>query len=448
MSHSFTASSSLRWWQKAEFAGIDNQPPARQRQDTEDSVDCNLLSPSSSQDNASNSRDRESRRIFILGAGNNGKFVAHAIAGIPDRPPITLIFRSVTTLRKWKEGGGGIAVVTDGFVETRHNFDSELLSSEDIHPSSISAEASAMTSSSLADDQSSSMPIFRNVSQPGKILHLIVSIKAPFTVRALSRVAHRLSKDSTILFFPGGMGLLEEVDKKVFPDEATRPTYVNGMTGHILEAFATDPFAVNHAGMGTIALGASPRHSICTPRTKADMISSLSHSARYLIRTLTRIPLLAAVGFSPTDIFQLQAEKLAIKAVISPLSVVFDCRNGELLGNLSITRVIRLQLAEISLVIRALPELQGVPNVSLRFSPERLEALVVNSCVDTTATISPMLMSVESAQSTEIDYLNGYIVRRGEEMGIKCLVNYMIMQIVKGKGILQAHRNKAMLPIR
>ena len=442
-SNSFTTSLSLRWW----LGGDSTGNYASDVEDKEDVLDVESFVPSSSQVDVPKSRDEDLRRIHILGAGNSGRFVAHAIAGLPDRPSITLIFRSNTTLRRWKKRGGFIAVVTDGFVETRHNFDVELLAAEDSQSESVSTAACLVHAGSPPNDQLDSTVPSARPSYPGKIRQLIVSIKAPFIVRALSRVAHRLSPDSSILFFSGGMGLLEEINKKVFPDETTRPTYINGLTSHILQATATDPFAVTHAGMGTIALGLSPRRSIPESRIKADTVSHLSHSARYLFRTLTRIPVLAAVGFSPTDMFQLQFEKLAVKAVVGPLTVVFDCRNGELLGNLSITRVIRLLLAEISLIARSLPELQGVPNVTMRFSPERLEALVVNSCIDTSANVSPMLKSVEAARFTEIDYLNGYIVRRGEEMGIKCLMNFMVLQLVKGKGVLQAHRNSEMLPI-
>jgi 2-dehydropantoate 2-reductase len=44
-----------------------------------------------------------------------------------------------------------------------------------------------------------------------------------------------------------------------------------------------------------------------------------------------------------------------------------------------------------------------------------------------------MLADARAGRQTEIDYINGWIVKRGEEIGVRCLMNYMLMQIVKGK---------------
>lgn len=413
-----------------------------------DFLDVKSFVPSSLKDDLSIPRLRESRRIHILGAGNTGRFVAHAIASLPDRPPITLIFRSVGMLRTWKKCGRSIEVVTDGYGEKRHGFDTEVLPSGDAGSLPNTSEKSAINTLSSPDQQPDSTPSSEQHVGSEKIHQLIISVKAPFVIRALSQIAHRLSRESSILLFPSGIGILEEVNQIVFPDENTRPTYVNGLITHNLRASDSDAFTVVHAGMGTIALGIAPRHSMVKPWTEADMVSHLAPSARYIVRTLTRIPVLAAVGFAPTDMFQLQIERLVVNAVVGPLTVVMDCCNGELLHNRRISRIMRLLLAEISLVIRSLPELQGVPNVTLRFAPERLEALVVNACIATTENISPMLQDVRAARVTEVEYVTGYIVRRGEEIGIKCLMNFMILQMVKGKRLLQGKRNNEMMPMQ
>lgn len=437
MKSAFTTSLRIQWWLGGESAGNENDALAGHLSGNSDDVDSfvalNLEGdvPIPTPENLG--------RIHILGAGSIGRFVAHAIAGSPDRPPITLLFRSQTMLHEWKKVGRSIEVITDGYGEIRHNFDTEVLSPTGIHLLNFPSSTNEQSDSTTYSEQ----PIASET-----IHHLIISVKAPLVVKALSRIAHRLSRNSSILFFPDGMGLVEEVNKKVFPDERTRPTYITGLNNHTLQSSNSDVFAVIHAAMGTMALGISPRHSMLEPWKADDKISFSSPSARYLLRTLTRIPALAAVGFAPTDMFQLQLERLAVRAVVGPLCVVFDCSNGELLHNSYITRIIRLLVAEISLVVRSLPELQGVPNVTMRFAPERLEALVVNFCMDTTESVSPMLKSVQAARSTEIDFVSGYIIRRGEEMGIKCLMNYLVAQIVKGKSFLQGSRTRGMLPMK
>lgn len=126
---------------------------------------------------------------------------------------------------------------------------------------------------------------------------------------------------------------------------------------------------------------------------------------------------------------------------------MLDSKNGDVLSNFAMTRVMRLLLSEISLVLRSLPELQGVSNVRMRFSPNRLESLAVSVMGKTSENISSMLQDVRKGKQTEIDYINGYVVRRGEEMGIKCVMNYMLLQLVKGKQQMINRRIDDYVPI-
>ncbi|MCJ1299114.1 hypothetical protein MMC08_001905 [Hypocenomyce scalaris] len=305
---------------------------------------------------------------------------------------------------------GSIEVITRGTPEIRKNFNVEKVS-----------------------------PSWKVVQYPLKkediIYNLIVAVKGPRTVAALSSVAHRLNQRSTIVFLQNGMGMLEEINDKLFQDVETRPNYILGIVTHGL--YPERLFSISHAGMGTTAIGLVPRYPPERSREGVEKPKDVwAPTSRYLLRTLTRTPVLAAVGFSPTDLMQLKLDKLAVSAVINPLTVMFDCKNGDLLNNDAVTRVMRLLLSEISLVIRSLPQLQGVPNLQMRFSPDRLESMICSIASTTAGNFSSMLQDVRAGHETEIDYINGYIVRRGEEMGIKCVMNYMLMQMVKGKRVM------------
>lgn len=367
------------------------------------------------------SRPLDSRTVHILGTGNVGQFVAHALAGIPNPPPITLLLHRQNLMSQWKRFGQKLVLITNKVAEERTGYGVEL---------------------ALPPEQTS--PAERDGH--GIIQNLIVSVKTPNTALALTSIAHRLNPDSTVLFLQNGMGVLDEVNAKVFPDEETRPNYMLGVVSHGLHA--DGGFRVKHAGIGTIAIGGTPRLSLLeSPAIQVQAMPPVPPSSRYLLRTLTRTPVLAAVGFLPTDLLQFQIEKLVVNAVINPLSVMFDCTNGELLGNFAIKRVMRLLLSEISLVVRSLPELQRVPNVQLRFSPEKLEAQVTVVCKRTFTNVSSMLQDARHGRQTEIEYINGYIVRRGEELGIKCVLNYMLAKMVLGKQKMMSLREGELLPL-
>ena len=514
------------WWprRKEQEAG-ENTGPDRENAN---SVNNSLSKDNTPLDDLHSRNNQSAKRVYILGAGNVGSFVAHSLAGIPDRPPITLLLHR-RHLRVWEDRDCSIEIVTHGMKETRRGFEAEAvgrlsenpipvkdrsgdqvglsnkaeIEKKSSPPNYLSSKVrnrwgynaptleensrvadgslhnepsghrnasvvSASEASELSTLQTETDARFAQVKQEmdqtphiendmtplgqihgtdeqeEKIHHLIVSVKAPQTVRAIQSVAHRLAYGSSILFLQNGMGVVDEVNEKVFPDEKYRPTYIVGVVSHGL--YERRPFSVVHAGEGTIALGVLPRMPV-TEGIQLETLNELSTSARYLMRTMTRTAVLVAVGFAPTDLLQQQLDKLAVNCIINPLTAILDCRNGALLCNFYFTRVIRLLLAEISIVIKSLPELKNVPNVNMRFDTVRLERLISSIANTTAENYSSMVQDFRSGRETEIDYINGYIVKRGEEMGIHCVMNYMLMHMVKGKNKAKTQDKADLLPL-
>ncbi|KAL8705920.1 MAG: hypothetical protein Q9201_000975 [Fulgogasparrea decipioides] len=330
-------------------------------------------------------------------------------------------------MNSWYEHGKSLKLTTHGLLDAKSDFDVEF-----IRRRLPTEEAPAV--------ENGSSPLSDVAAPPHKeIIHnLIVSVKAFNTVDGLRRVAHRLTSESSILFIQNGMGIIEEVNEQVFPDPVQRPQYMLGVISHGI--YQTKPFHLVHAGHGTTALAILPRNT-------AEVKPHFESSALYLLRTMTRTPVLAAVGFAPTDLMQLQIEKLAVNAIINPLTALLECLNGDLLHRPSISRIIRLLLAEISLVIKSLPELQGVPNVKMRFDIRRLESQVRGIAHKTAVNKSSMLQDISQGRLTEIEYITGYLVRRGEEVGIQCVLNYMLKHMVKAKERLGGERHGNLLPL-
>lgn len=364
----------------------------------------------------------ETRRIHILGTGSVGKLIAHGLRGVADPPPITLLFHRAY-LMNYTSDKTTISIETHGASEERAGFDAEL-----ILP--LRRRSGAIVES---PDRDQTKEKYQHLMESGTIHCLIVTVKAHQTVAALDPIKHRLGPDSTILFLQNGMGVIEEVNENVFPDPSSRPRYMLGINSH--GVYSTGKNSAVHAGHGVIYLGILP------PRPGGDgekPENPFTPTSRHLLRSLTRVPVLAAVGLEPTALFEAQLEKLAVNCIINPLTVLLDSRNGDLLENNSIRRTIRLLLAEICVVIQSLPELRGIPNIKTKFSHDRLESIVNVVAKKTAMNISSMLQDTRKGLTTEVNYINGYIVKRGEEMGIKPVLNYMIMQLVKGKRMMIA----------
>lgn len=397
------------------------------------------------------SRETEGRRlsgrIHILGLGNVGTFVAHSLATRQSPPPVTLLLHNSDLYRAWLAKKRCLSINSNGLDDIKTGFDINVLNGrtwyslpygkEDGMPQrDIERGGERVSMEDIDEDMAHSE------EDDERIECLIVAVKAPQTVSALKSVSHRLTPESTVFLLQNGMGTIEEVNEKVFPDPYQRPNYMMGIISHGL--LRQEPFRVSHTGVGTTILSPVPSRAALTPVEKnADWPAS----TKYLLRTLTLTPPLVAVAETPTSFLQYQLEKLAMNCVINPLTVLLDCENGELLYNYNITRAMRLLLIEISTVICALPELQGVPGVNARFAPERLRHMVVQLANRTAKNASSMLQDVRRGKETEIEYLNGYIIRRGEELGIKCALNYLIKQLVIGKSDLLQRRQLSAIPL-
>ncbi|RAL10563.1 putative 2-dehydropantoate 2-reductase [Aspergillus homomorphus CBS 101889] len=398
---------------------------------------------------------RLSGRIHILGMGNAALFVAHSLARRPSVPPITLMMHSPAVYHSWKDARQSISLQANGLEDIRTGFDVNVLENKTWY--SIPYEADEVDE---AEDRPPE-PEFADVSLEGEfeleetlksehddreIECLIVAGPASMTVAAVDSVKDRLTPDSTVLILSNGMGLLEEINDKIFPDSKTRPCYMQGLVTHDIHRRKRG-YQFDHVDVGSTILG-FPLEAGLSQAEAEKMHSGLwPPTAKYLLHTLTNTAPLVATAASPTDLLLHQLEKLAIQCVLLPLTALMQVKNGDILYNYSITRVMRLLLLEISSVICALPEIQSVPGVEARFSPERLRRMVTQLADRTADETSTMSQDVHHRRTTEIEYLNGYIVRRGEELGLSPAMNYMIKHLILGKSYEIKQREASAIPI-
>ena len=114
--------------------------------------------------------------------------------------------------------------------------------------------------------------------------------------------------------------------------------------------------------------------------------------------------------------------KLMINAAINPLTALLRVKNGELLANPPARELMGELTREAASVAQAL-------GVVLPFSvPERAVEEVAQRTADN---ISSMLQDVLRGAPTEVDAINGAIVRKGKEKKVSTPVNGVIYALVK-----------------
>jgi len=114
--------------------------------------------------------------------------------------------------------------------------------------------------------------------------------------------------------------------------------------------------------------------------------------------------------------------KLLVNAGVNPLTAVTRLANGALMDHLEAREIMKGLVEEGERVARAkgirLPYADAVKKVE-------------DACIATAPNYSSMLQDVLARRETEVDFINGAIVREGEKLGIDTPVNRTITNLVK-----------------
>lgn len=315
-----------------------------------------------------------------------GRLVAASLSSSPNPPPTTLLVRQHTydTLRRHNDA---IRLTRDGVTRNFTNFSTELLASRD---------------GSRGNDE--------------PIRHLILSTKATQSVDALRPLKHRLGAQSVILLLQNGMGTFEALNRHVFPELESRPTYMAGISSHGLHS--VDAVSSIHAGVGETYLGFP--HG-----------SGSDEAVRPFLQALLAASMLVPSYVEPMELLQRQLEKLIVNSVINPLTAIQGVANGQVLAASASRGVAGALIHEATQIVQSLPELHAVRGVQERFSRQRLMGLVEAVAEKTAGNLSSMLQDVRRGVETEVRSINGYLVDRAKEVGAGCELNEEMVNAVE-----------------
>ncbi|CAG8553910.1 6751_t:CDS:2 [Acaulospora morrowiae] len=385
-------------------------------------------------------------KFHILAAGTLGNLIAHYLR--KNKHSVTLLLRTPVSLSQFERRQRTITVVQqNGDTEQSKEYEAEVLRGFDVDD--------------LVDQH-----FFYGTCPPNlQIQRLIVTTKAQDVKRAFQRIFYRLSPESTIVLLTNGMGIYEELMVNFFSqDEKLRPNILMGASTHL--AYRTkelgSSYNLMHYGIGEIDLGIIPRREDSDQKVAPskdnndnseiestfqeehleaeskdsiidDDIDQLPYipqnSLRTTLEALTNIPELHCRHINVLSIQNRLLENLVINACINPLTTIFSIRNGGLLFNPGADRVMQAICQESSQVMQRHREFLGM-RPSNRFGPNRIVDAVQQICKSTMNYKSTMLQDVIKRNVTEIDYLNGYLVRLGKFYGIPTPVNQFVVDMV------------------
>ncbi|KDO13190.1 2-dehydropantoate 2-reductase [Vibrio metoecus] len=225
---------------------------------------------------------------------------------------------------------------------------------------------------------------------------LLITVKAWQVEAAVLPLLPHLNRDTILLFMHNGMGAIEAINESLIHFPVLLATTTHG-------ALKTTLHQVCHTGFGQTQVG--PFNAL---GARCDFIADVLQHA------------LAPVTWNP-EIRQALWHKLVVNCAINPLTAIHQCSNGALDAP-EFAPTIAAILDEVTAVMRA--EAVNCDETALR-------DLVYQVIRATAANRSSMHQDVFHQRPTEIDFITGYVVRKGEQHGIATSVNNQLYQQIK-----------------
>ncbi|MDD5109387.1 MAG: 2-dehydropantoate 2-reductase, partial [Candidatus Omnitrophica bacterium] len=122
------------------------------------------------------------------------------------------------------------------------------------------------------------------------------------------------------------------------------------------------------------------------------------------------------------DIKSLIWSKLIINVGINALAAITRLPNGKLIEHEGTKRILRDAVTEATRIAKR-------KRIKLIFDDPLAKVEAV--CESTSANLSSMLQDVLRKKRTEVDFINGVIVRLGQELGISVPTNKFLLDLIK-----------------
>lgn len=237
---------------------------------------------------------------------------------------------------------------------------------------------------------------------------ILICVKSYDTEAAVKSIKPLVGETTYVLTLQNGLGNIEAIAEIVGENNV-----IGGVTSHGSTLLGDGH--IKHCGKGETVIGRwQPSGKRQTKQWKIPR------------RTLEDIAdVLKDAGF-PTKVTDkikdIMWSKLIINVGINAVTAITRLKNGQIIEHEGARQVLKQAVLEASKIARR-------KKISLDYSDpvKKVESV----CSQTALNMSSMLQDVLKKKKTEVDFINGAIVREGEDLGIPTPVNSVLTDIIK-----------------
>lgn len=236
----------------------------------------------------------------------------------------------------------------------------------------------------------------------GQVDLVIVFVKSSHTAAAAQTASELMRPDGIVLTLQNGMGNADILGEALAPEKVLAGTTSHGAT-------MLGPGRIRHAGIGPTQIGSWAYDNPAQARKVAAILTN------------------AGIETEVTDdVHALVWHKLFINVGINAITALTGIRNGQIL-DLAATRDLSRQAVEEAMAVARAKGIKVAGDVADH---------VFRVAEATAANRSSMGQDVDNRRPTEINAINGAIVREARQLGVATPINETLTALVE---TLQAH---------
>ena len=201
-----------------------------------------------------------------------------------------------------------------------------------------------------------------------------------------------------VLTLQNGLGNVDLIG-----EEVGLANVIGGTTAH--GAYMKGPGEICHAGVGKTIIG--------------ELGGESTERINEIARVFQEVGLETEIS---NNILGLIWDKLIVNVGINALTAITGLHNGQLLDHPELLDIMSLAIDEALAVAKM---------KKIELSPQDPYAHTLDVCKNTATNKSSMLQDIINRRRTEIDMINGGILREGQKEGISTPVNRVLTDLIK-----------------
>ncbi len=229
---------------------------------------------------------------------------------------------------------------------------------------------------------------------------VIILVKAFQTKDILKKLVLLCDKDTLVITLQNGIGAADLLSEVISPSNLAL-----GITMH--GANKKSDNLVVHAGHGDTIIGPYLRER--------------NERLNELVSILNKAGINAKVE---QNIYPILWKKLLINIGINPITAITCLKNGSILNYHELVELQKDCVKEAYFILQK-------AGIDLETNIDEILTLVEKVCHDTAQNISSMLQDRLNLRDTEIDFINGAIVKKADQLGLNCPINLTLLRLVK-----------------